>query len=82
MAIGLNWWQSGGSDPPFFMPVHRSPRRPNPEPEPSDIQATEDTTEDATRDTTETSGTVPDEYKMAQTADPMADQPYARFTNL
>jgi len=76
MAIGLNRWQSGGSDPPFFMPVQRKPIQQEPEVlEPEVLEPVSDVE-------TETVSVVPEEYKEAQTADPYANQPYARFTDL
>lgn len=74
MAIGLNRWQSGGSDPPFFMPVHRKPIQLEPEVQEHEGQEPEVAAE--------TVSVVPEEYREAQTADPYANQPYARFTDL
>lgn len=57
------------------MPVHRKPIRPEPEVQESEVQEPEAVA-------SEVVSVVPEEYKEAQTADPYANQPYARFTDL
>ena len=57
------------------MPVQRKPIQPEPEVLEPEVQEPEAVA-------SEVVSAVPEEYKEAQTADPYANQPYARFTDL
>ena len=68
------------------MPVQRKPIQQEPEvlePEVLEPEVLEPEVLEPVSDVeTETVSVVPEEYKEAQTADPYANQPYARFTDL